>query len=258
MHWTDTPTKKGNTQGEKQPMSWRSVFFKVVGAMATAAVDFVIEKIPQAVEWLKKWWTGKAIAIIGPTASGKNSMFSRLRKEPVPAEHIQTRGAEKVVDFKISWPLPQGDSVDFYCRRSINIGGEIDERERYWLQACEGADVIFYLLDGEKLQKARDATLERFRDDMHWLVTHFRHFKPSVTIHLLLNKIDVTMGSYPYSPSAFDSIAKLVDAMEEEAKACLGDYFQRVTGVTPISMSDEHLFGKYFSGALTAIAELRQ
>ncbi|WP_175926353.1 GTPase domain-containing protein [Burkholderia cepacia] len=238
-------------------MSWMSVFFKVVGNLAVAATDFVIEKIPQAIVWLKKWWTGKTIAIIGPTATGKNSMFSRLRKETVPAEHIQTRGAEKVADFKISWPLPQGDHVDFYCRRSINIGGEIDERERYWLQACEGADVIFYLLDGEKLQLAPDRTFERFRDDMRWLVTNFRHFKPSVTVHLLLNKIDVTLGAYPYSPPALDSMAKLVQAIEEEAKDCLAEYFQRVTGVTPISMSDEHLFNKYFSGALTAIAELR-
>jgi hypothetical protein len=140
----------------------------------------------------------------------------------------------------------------------MNIGGEIDERERYWLQACEGADVIFYLLDSKKLQRAPGVTLGRFRDGMRWLVTNFRHLKPSVTVHLLLNKIDVTLGSQPYTQSALDSMKDLVDTMEKEATDWLADYFQRVTGVTPISMSNEHLFTKYFAGALAAVTELRQ
>lgn len=234
-------------------MSWKSVFFKIVGAVALAA----LKEIPEAFRRVKAWWTGKTIAIIGPTASGKNSMFSRLRKDPIPTEHIQTRGAEKIADFKVSWPLPEGGNVDFNCRRSLNVGGEIDERERYWLQTCEGADVIFYLLDSVKLQETQAATLTRFRDDMRWLVTNFRHFKSSVTIHLLLNKIDVSLGPYPHSSPALNSMKELVDTMEKEAKQTLEGYFQRVTGVTPISMSDEHLFNKYFACTLSAVAELK-
>lgn len=235
-------------------MSWISKFLTVV--LEAVAIIFV-EKIPEYYEKITSWWTGKTIAIIGATASGKNSMFSRLRKEPIPAEHIQTRGAETVTDFKISWPLPNGEHVDFHCKRSINVGGEIDERERYWLQTCKGADVIFYLIDAEKLLEAQPATLKRFHDDMCWLVTNFRHFKPSVTVHLLLNKIDVTLGRSPHTNSALNSMKKLVDTIEREAKDTLAEYFQRVTGVTPISMSDEHLFGKYFASALSTIAELR-
>lgn len=185
-------------------------------------------------------------------------MFSRLRKDPIPTEHIQTRGAEKVTDFKVSWPLPQGEHVDFHCKRSINVGGEIDERERYWLQTCEGADVIFYLLDSVKLGESHVATIERFRDDMRWLVTNFRHFRPSVTVHLLLNKIDLTLGPYPHTSSALNSMKDLVDSMEREAKNALEEYFKRVTGVTPISMADEHLFNKYFASTLSAVSELRK
>jgi hypothetical protein len=236
-------------------MSWLVKFFEVV--VAAAATVFV-EKIPEFYKNIKSWWTGKTIAIIGATASGKNSMYSRLRKEEIPAEHIQTRGAETFTDFPIRWPLPNGDLIDFKCKRSINIGGEIDERERYWLQACEGADVIFYLIDTEKLLKDQATTLKRFHDDMCWLVTNFRHFKPSVTVHLLLNKIDITLGRSPHTDSALNSMKKLVDTVEREAKDTLAEYFQRVTGVTPISMSDEHLFGKYFASALSTISELSQ
>lgn len=215
-------------------MSWIAKFFTVI---VEAAAIVLIEKLPEFYKKIKSWWNGKTIAIIGATASGKNSMFSRLRKEPIPAEHIQTRGAEKVTDFKVSWPLPNGEHVDFKCKRSINIGGEIDERERYWLQACQGADVIFYLIDAEKLLKFPPATIKRFHDDMCWLVTKFRHFKPSVTIHLLLNKIDVTLGPSPHTKSALTSMTKLVDTIEKEAKDTLAEYFQRVTGVTPIHPS---------------------
>jgi len=233
-------------------MGWLAKFVEVVLFVVNATP--IIEKIPGFYQKIKSWWTGKTIAIIGATASGKNSMYSRLRKEPMPAEHIQTRGTTALTDFKISWPLPNGEHVDFKCKRSINIGGEIDERDRHWSQACEGADVIFYLIDAKKMREDKLSTLKRFHDDMRWLVTNF---KPSVTVHLLLNKIDVTLGSPPHTNSALNSMKKLVDTIEKEAKDTLDEYFQRVTGVTPISMSDEHLFCKYFASAMSTITELR-
>lgn len=249
-------TKKSEV---REPMNaFFLLFFQSLKiGVISAATAAVIEKIPEYCRRIKFKLTGKTIAIIGPTASGKNSMFSRLENKPIPTEHIQTRGAEKVTSFDITWPLPNGEHVDFKCKRSVNIGGEIDERDRYWLQACEGADVIFYLIDAEKLRKFETATLKRFHDDMRWLVTNFRDLKPSVTVHLLLNKIDTELGYPPYSASEQDLIKKLVYSIEKEARNTLSEYYNRVTGVNLISMSDKYFFSIYFASTLNQIAELR-
>lgn len=236
-------------------------FLIIVGAIATATVavaTFVGEKIPGYYKNVKYWWTGKTIAIIGATASGKNSMYSRLRKEQIPAEHIQTRGAETVTNFSIYWPLPDSKTVDFKCKNSINIGGEIDERDRYWLQSCEGADVIFYLVDTKKLRDDQASTLKRFHDDMCWLVKNFRNLKSSVRIHLLLNKIDVVLGSWPHTESAKNSMQKLLEIIIKEAEDSLAENIKKVTGITPISMSDEYLFNRHFNFALGLISELKR
>ncbi|MBR8279051.1 Rab family GTPase [Burkholderia vietnamiensis] len=239
---------------------WQKLFFKVVAAVVMAATSVVLGKIPEWLAAAKDWWNGKTIAIIGPTASGKNSMFSRLRHQPIPTEHVQTRGAEKVENFNVKWTLAGNESVDFKCKRAVNIGGEVDERDRYWCQACEEADVIFYLLDSAKFTKDEKVTLQRFREDMRWLKASLRHFKPTVSIHLLLNKIDLAFGPNLDSDAAEKSMKGLLSIIEEVAEESLGDDFKRsrVTGVTPISMTDTRLFDTYFSAALSQIAQLKK
>jgi len=74
---------------------------------------------------------------------------------------MQTRGSEQLETFNLIYTLPDGTRLDLKCKNCINTGGEIDERERYWLTACQHADVIFYLVDGEKLRKAPKQTIDR-------------------------------------------------------------------------------------------------
>lgn len=238
---------------------WVKLFFKAVTTVVMNAGP-VIKKIPEWVAGVRDWWTGKTIAIIGPTASGKNSMFSRLQYQPIPAAHVQTRGAEKIGKFKVKWTLADNEYVDFKCKRALNIGGEVDERERFWRQACEEADVVFYLLDSEKFKKDETATLQRFKEDMRWLKANLRHFKSTVVFHLLLNKIDLTFGPDLYADSSVKSMKGLVSIMEKVAEESLGRGFKRsrVTGVTPISMADSRLFDTYFSEALSQISQLKK
>ncbi|WP_322047413.1 GTPase domain-containing protein [Paraburkholderia sp. J67] len=240
---------------------WEKFFIKLAHTAALAIAGYVMKKFPEWFSSVKNWWTGKTIAIIGPTASGKNSMFNQLRHQPVPEEHIQTRGAEKVKDFDFKWTLPGSDEfVEFKCRRALNIGGEADERDRYWLQACEEADVIFYLFDSARFKTDEKATLQRFRDDMQWLRANLRHCKRTVSVHLLANKIDIAFGPDLRAASADKAMKDLVRLIEELTEETLGSEFKgsRVTGVTPICTRHETLFGEYFAGALSLIAQLKQ
>lgn len=228
----------------------------IVAAFAKEAVEMLVEGWGK----VKDWWNGKTIAIIGPTASGKNSMFNKLRKIPAPIEHIQTRGAEQVGKFEINWALPDSTKVSMTCKKSINVGGEVDERERYWLQSCNNADVIFYLVDGKKLLDEEGKTLKRIRDDLKWIAKNFNSFKPDVVLHLLINKIDVAMDyddKEAFREHVVQKFSSGMSGIEKSLDVVLGKIRARVAGVSPISMMDDYLFSTYFSDALQSIQEFK-
>lgn len=236
---------------------WQKLLMKALDALAAALTKEGIKSAPGWYSKLKSWWTGKCIAIIGPTASGKNSFFNKLKRENAPTEHIQTRGAEDIGTFKFTWPLPDKTEVDFRCRNSINVGGEIDERERFWLQSCSGADVIFYLIDLDKLSKNPDETKERIKSDFKWIASNISQFKTNSSIHILINKVDVILNECQ-DPSDVDEkistgLGFYLNDIECYAKRILGAYFDKITGISPISMIDSHLFSIYFTAVLQAV-----
>jgi tRNA U34 5-carboxymethylaminomethyl modifying GTPase MnmE/TrmE len=224
-------------------------------------VSSVIDARKEIWERIVHFWSGKSIAIIGPTATGKNSMFSKLKGEPPPIEYIQTRGAEKIDDFPFLWKLPNKSEIKFKCKRSINVGGEVDERERNWLKSCKGADVIFYLVDVERYNNDPKTAHARIKGDFKWMASNFQKFESHVTIHILFNKIDCLTSNIGVDEMESFIEKKLADRISEVegfARKILGRYFERVTGITPISMSDEFLFQTYFTIALNQISNFQR
>lgn len=197
---------------------------------------FLMEKI----DWdgIKKWWTGKTIAVIGSTASGKNSFFARLKEEEIPSEYIQTRGTEKVKNFEIEQSLPDGKKLHMKVKGSVNVGGEVDERVRTWFEACKDADMIFYLIDYEKLTHKYEDTKKRIEDDFCWMRRNITKFSRNPYIFILMNKIDIDNSS--------DKIKTLMGKIEKLGKECLHDYYnKRIKGIFPISMTDDKIY--YYS-----------
>lgn len=231
------------------------IFSKIIIPVLISCGKDIFKAAPEKFRELADWWQGKNIAIIGPTASGKNSMFSRLKRESPPPEHIQTRGAEKVGSFKFKW-LVDGEKVEFNCRKSINVGGEIDERERNWADACKDADAIFYLVDIKNLLSDKDTTIARIRQDFLWLAKNINDFKCGVVIHVLLNKID----EIEFPGNIEDKKQYLLNEIEGEstliqelAKKILGPRGDLIVGISPISMADDFLFDQFFVGALKKV-----
>jgi energy-coupling factor transporter ATP-binding protein EcfA2 len=231
---------------------------KLALAVLTALTSVVVERIPGLVKKVSVWWRGKSLAVIGPTASGKNTLFHKLQHQTPPAEHIQTRGAEAIATFNVNWPMPDKSTVEFRCKGSINVGGEVDERDRYWLQSCKDADVIFYLVDVIKLTEAPKETLDRIKSDLKWLATNIRHFKPSSCIHILVNKIDFLVEDIEPEEIA-DTIREKAGNVLEMLKELIDRIMQghkgRVSGVGAISMTDDHLFGLLFTDALIDVTK---
>src|ERR1019366_1802763 len=98
------------------------------------------------------------IAVIGPTASGKDSFLARLQKREIPRVHSNSPMGEKVESFRVKMALSRHQFIDINCKGVINIGGETNYRDAPtgWLSACKDADVVFYMMT------IKDLTEERF------------------------------------------------------------------------------------------------
>ena len=214
--------------------------------------------------WSKiKGLEGKRIAVIGATASGKNSLIARLRSEKVPTEHAQTRGSETVHKYNIRFPVPGHKPIEFKALKSVNVGGEEDERDRFWAEACREADIVFYLVDVERLIADREATLKRFREDITWIRSEGLGgknngiFKSEMKLAIVANKVDALQEIYKSDvdlqavANATLSITGEIDAI---AKSALGPAGAWLTGVYPLSITDDDLFTLLFSAILADVA----
>ncbi|PMR77940.1 GTPase domain-containing protein [Billgrantia endophytica] len=217
------------------------------------------KQAPGAVKDLVKWWNGKTIAVIGATASGKNSFYDCLLEKDPPKEHISTRGAEKVDSFTVRRNIQGLETIELRCKRSVNVGGEVDERIRFWSQACSDADFIFYLVDMERLNDPdiHDTYHLRIGDDLKWLGANLSKFKEGCKVHLLLNKIDKILEI----PSLVDNRREFIEnelnrhiaEMESRAKSILDRNSSALSGASPMCMVDKDLFNFLFDGVLASI-----
>lgn len=210
---------------------------------------------PDAFRKLVKWWNGKTIAIVGATASGKNSFYNCLLEKEPPSEHIQTRGMEKVDSFIVKRNI-QGAAINLICKRSVNVGGEEDQRIQVWSKACRDADFIFYLVDIERLKNPDlyENYHLRIGEDLKWLGSNLSQFKVGCKVHLLLNKIDSILEI----PQSVDNRRKFIEAqlssdiaeIDSRAKSILDNNASTLCGVSPICMVDKDLFNCLFDDVL--------
>ena len=241
----------------------------VAAAIAKPAFDLLVnigkwgvdqaKQVPGAIKDFVKWWNGKTIAIVGATASGKNSFYDCLLEKDPPKEHIQTRGVEKVHSFTVKRNIQGLGTIELRCKRSVNVGGEVDERIRFWSEACNDADFIFYLVDMERLNNPdhHDTYRSRIGDDLKWLGANLSKFKQGCKVHLLLNKIDRVLEI----PSLVDNRREFIEnelnrhivEMESRAKSILDRNATTLSGVSPICMVDRDLFNCLFDGVLASI-----
>ncbi len=204
-------------------------------------------KNPQVLGLVKnarQWWAGKKIAVIGPTASGKDSLLARLRGKPIPAEHAGSSTGEVIKAFRVKLALSSRQAVDIRCKGVINVGGEADYRDAPggWLSVCRDADVVFYVMTITDLTERAFRRGGRVRDDLDWLLTALPFMKKGALIHVLINKVDERIEHHTDYAALARELASDLRALHRTVEKTLRPYGTRYTGATLISMKNKQIY----------------
>ncbi|HTS77997.1 MAG TPA: GTPase domain-containing protein [Bryobacteraceae bacterium] len=201
------------------------------------------------------WWSGKKIAVIGPTASGKDSFLARLQNQEIPRVHANSTIGEKVTSFPVKLALSNRQMVDITCKGVINIGGETDYRDdpSGWLAVCEDADVVFYMMTVNDLSARRFLKGRRVRDDLDWLLTAMPHLKPGALVHILINKIDLEIESHTDYRALGIELKRELSALDRTVRTVLHPYESRYTGATLISMKNKQIYTRAINLVFRAV-----
>lgn len=230
---------------------WIKELFKL---LLEAGWELAKEYSPEIMKAIRGWWSNKTLAIIGPTACGKDSLLARLQGKPVPKQHINTGAPEEVKAYEINYSLDGGEEVSFKANKTLNVGGEENDREDYWADVCKGADVIFYMVDAQRLRDEHNSFMRRIQQDMRWLAAEGLN-NPNAKLIIVLNKFDLLLdGKEPENlEDAFLNLgAPLATEVQNIAIKELKAKAECLKGVMPLSTTDGYLFSQLFPPILRA------
>jgi hypothetical protein len=207
------------------------------------------------VKGARDWWSGKKIAVIGPTASGKDSFLARLQNREIPQVHSNSPMGEKIKSFRVKLALSDRKVIDITCKGVINIGGETDYRDTPsgWLSVCKDADVVFYVMTVNDLSGKRFQYGRRIRADLDWLLTALPHLKPGALIHILINKIDQKIESHTDYRVLAEELDKDLKELDKTANNVLHPYEASYTGATLISMKNKQIYSRAINDVLGSV-----
>ena len=213
------------------------------------------EHLIRLVKGALDWWSGKKIAVIGPTASGKDSFLARLQNQEIPQIHSNSPMGEKIKSFDVKLALSNRRVIDITCKGVINIGGETDYRDAPsgWLSVCMDADVIFYVMTVNDLSGKRFLKGRRIRQDLDWLQSALPHLKQGALIHILINKIDEQIESHTDYQALAEELAQEIAALDRTVRNVLHPYEARYTGATLISMKDKQIYTRAINIVLRSV-----
>jgi hypothetical protein len=231
-------------------------------ALTTFRVFLMLTSFPETGRHLARlvksaieWWNGKKIAVIGPTASGKDSFLARLQNQQIPRVHANSAMGEKVRSFPVRLALSDRKLVDITCKGVINIGGETDYRDdpSGWLAVCHDADVVFYMMTVHDLAARKFLKGRRVREDLDWLLTAMPHLKPGALVHILINKIDLEIESHTDYLALARELKNELAALDRTVKSVLDPYERRYTGATLISMKNKQIYTRAINLVFRAV-----
>lgn len=200
----------------------------------------------------------------------------RLQGREIPIVHVNTNDFESVPSYQIDYPDGEGGTICFNVKEGTNVGGEDDDKEDYWGELCQKSDLIFYLLDIDRLSnelkgvnvssederslRRRSSSLKRLSSDMRFISGTAFNTQKNSNLVIVLNKIDV-----PLETSSGDTLEEKLQNYGEDIQAIkgiveqiardrLGVHKNNLKGVLPLSCKDDEMFAQFFPVILKKLA----
>jgi GTPase SAR1 family protein len=251
----------------KQVYEFVQLFDRMWGIL-TKYKDQVIFYSKEVARKIRLRWEGKSIAVLGPQAAGKTTLFRVLQDSSAAIDVMDYVATTEPVaiskKMSVEWKLPLDDNgkkaevVKLKIRRPKDVGGEKSFRDTRgaWDQICEDADFLFYLFDISKLYDDKKNIKNRLKEDFEWLANNAQRFAAGFRMIIFANKIDLVNAKILKAEEQKRFLDKELPQIEHLARDALGPYKDHLTMITPCCLLSVKGRTNSISLAMRYLAEL--
>ncbi|MFC0821054.1 GTPase domain-containing protein [Moraxella marmotae] len=130
-------------------------------------------------------WSGKHIAVLGGRGVGKTTFIEYLKTGNVPkVKPDQTGTVDKYEAMKV-----EIEGITLYISSGYDVSG-VKENHEEWRKQIEKADIVFYLLDINKVLRKDERYIKNTEQDLDGIEESIARRQEKMTVFLIANHAD--------------------------------------------------------------------
>jgi GTPase SAR1 family protein len=210
-----------------------TLYKDVLGYMKDNIFDQASKRIARAIKLANARYFGSTIAVLGPPAAGKTTLLKLLADSRLPEEALSSYSKTEVDNhpaivtrFNIGFEPGEELTFQFKVKQNSDVGGEEYIRAQHWTSVIDGAAIIIYLIDSQRIIVDQDQPYrDRIVSDFDWIRDNHQYLQPNFSVVFAFNKIDALCN--PESFAAFSaSHARFIEALKEDIEKRWPDHLR--------------------------------
>ncbi|MFB6348357.1 GTPase domain-containing protein [Moraxella sp. ZJ142] len=129
-------------------------------------------------------WSGKHIAVLGGRGVGKTTFIEYLKTKRIRSDYHQTATVDKYEAMKV-----RIEGITLYISSGYDVSGAKGNHEE-WRKQIEKADIVFYLLDINKVLRKDERYIKNTEQDLDEIKDSIARRQEKMTVFLIANHAD--------------------------------------------------------------------